>query len=78
MKKNPSCPVLSSLFGFHKNLVSLCGYMPKKNKPVNLLSTVHYTKQCEGNAIKPLAKNKIGIDCMEQMVTHYSTKWPTK
>lgn len=82
-KKKRSRPVLSSIFGFHENLVSLCSYVPKKNKAVNLLSTVHYTKLCEGEKMKPEAilyynKSKIGVDCMDQMVTHFTTKRPTR
>ena len=83
MKKNPSRRVLTFLFGFYEILVSLCSYLPKKNKAMNLLFTVHNTKQCEDDAMKPLAilhynKNKIGVDCMDQMVTSYSTKRLTK
>lgn len=82
MKKDPNRTVLSTLFGFHESLVSLCSYVPKKNKAVNLLSTVHYSKNVEGDALKPEAilfynANKAGVDCMDQMVTHYSTKLKT-
>lgn len=82
MKKNPQRPLLSSLFGFHENLVSLCSYVPKKNKAVNLITTVHYTTNVEGDAKKPEAIlyyniNKAGVDCMDQMATHFSTKRPT-
>ncbi|XP_055918320.1 piggyBac transposable element-derived protein 3-like [Eupeodes corollae] len=83
MKKNSSRPLLSSLFGFHENLVSVCSYVPKKNKAVNLLSTVHYSKDCRGEAMKPEAillynSNKAGVDCMDQMVTHFTSKRPTR
>lgn len=82
-RKHPKRPVLSSDFGFHENLVSICSYVPKKNKCVNLLSTVHYTDKCEGQAKKPEAilfynKNKSGVDCMDQMVSHFTTKRATK
>lgn len=58
-------------------------YVPKKNKAVNLLSTVHYTKECQTEAKKPEAimfynANKVGVDCMDQMITHFSTKRPTR
>lgn len=43
-RKSQSRPVLSSHFGFHENLVSLCSYVPRKNKAINLISTVHRTK----------------------------------
>lgn len=83
MKKNPSRPVLSTRFGFNENLVSLCSYVPKKNKAVNLISTVHYSTNCEGEALKPEAiifynQNKSGVDTMDQMITHFSTKRPTR
>jgi len=42
------------LFGFHENLVSICSYVPKKNRVVNLLLTVHYNKACEGEAKKTI------------------------
>lgn len=83
MKKDPSRPVFSTLFGFHENLVSICSYVPKKNKAVNLLSTMHYTKHCEGETQKPEAilfynANKGGVDCMDQMLHHFTCKRPTK
>ena len=34
-------PEYSSLFGFQKRNVALCSYVPKKNKAVILLSTMH-------------------------------------
>lgn len=82
MKKCSSRPVLSILFGFNEDLVSICSYVPK-NKVVNLLSTVHYSKNCVGEAMKPETilfynANKAGVDCMDQMVTHFTTKRPTK
>lgn len=82
MKKHPSRPVLSSQFGFHED-VTICSYVPKKNKVVNLLSSVHYTNNCVGEAMKPEAiiyynENKSGVDCMDQMVTHFTTKRPTR
>ncbi|XP_037942532.1 piggyBac transposable element-derived protein 4-like [Teleopsis dalmanni] len=83
MKRNPQRAVLSSCFGFHEDLVSICSYVPKKNKCVNLLSTVHYTKTCEGAAMKPEAilyynANKAGVDCMDQMMSHFTTKRQTR
>lgn len=83
MKKADARPVLQTLFGFHENLVSICSYVPKKNKAVNVLSTLHYSKLCEGVLQKPAAilfynENKAGVDCMDQMVTHYTTKRPTR
>ena len=82
MKKDHSRPVLSSEFGFHDK-ISICSYVPKKNKAVILLSTEHYSKACKGVARKPAAlsfydQHKPGVDCMEQMLSHFSTKRSTK
>ena len=70
MRKDRPRSVLSSLFGFHENLVSICSYVTKKKKCVNLLSTVHYTKHCEGKAMKPEVilfynETKAGVDCLD-------------
>lgn len=83
MKKNPSRPVLSSLFGFHENLISICSYVPKRNKVVNLISTLHHKKHVEGRAMKPEAisfynTTKAGANGMDQMVTQFSSKRSTK
>ncbi|KAG4077077.1 hypothetical protein HA402_016064 [Bradysia odoriphaga] len=54
IKKNKTCipkemladktrEPLSTLFGFHEN-VTICSYVPKKNKAVTLISTLHNTK----------------------------------
>ena len=32
MRKHRSRPAVLSLFEFHKNMVSICSYVPKKNK----------------------------------------------
>lgn len=77
MKKQSSRPNLSSLFGFHEDLISICSYVPKKNKCANLLSTVHYSKR-HFEAILFYNKNKCGVDCMDQMVSHFTTKRSTK
>lgn len=86
MKKKT--PVHSSLFGFHESLVSICSKLLlvtclKKNRAVILLSTMHYTKHCEGEAQKPEAilfynANKDGVDCMDRMATQFTCKRPTK
>ncbi|XP_049308583.1 piggyBac transposable element-derived protein 3-like [Bactrocera dorsalis] len=83
MKQNKIRAVLSSEFGFHQDNVAICSYVPKKNKAVILLSRVHYDKEVEGVKRKPAAimhynKTKVGIDAMDQMLTHYTTKRKTK
>ena len=50
---------------------------------MNIFSTVHYTKHCEGEAIKPEAilfynENKAGVDCTDQTVRHITTKQSTR
>ena len=41
-KKNPKRTINSTLFGFNEEDIALCSYVPKKNKVVNVLSTMHY------------------------------------
>ena len=43
LKKNPKLPINSTLFGFKEGDIAFCSYVPKKNKVVNVLSTMHYT-----------------------------------
>ena len=40
MGPNKSRELYSSIFAFHEN-ITMCSYVPKKNKPVILLSTMH-------------------------------------
>ncbi|XP_067625333.1 piggyBac transposable element-derived protein 4-like [Eurosta solidaginis] len=68
----------SSMFGFY-NHVTMCSYVPKKNKAVVLLSTSHYTTETSGPKKKPLLildynKTKGGVDSMDMCLSEYSTK----
>ncbi|KAJ8934490.1 hypothetical protein NQ318_012465, partial [Aromia moschata] len=55
----------STLFGFHEG-VTLCSYVPKKNKAVILLSTMHSDAAVNDD------------NTMDQMVTRYTTQRPTQ
>lgn len=75
----------SSMFGFYNN-VTMCSYVPKKNKAVVMLSTTHYTSETSGPKKKPLLildynKTKGGVDNMDKCLSEFSTKrrtnrWP--
>nr|XP_022906882.1 uncharacterized protein LOC111418576 [Onthophagus taurus] len=76
----------STLFGFHEH-VTLCSYVPKKNKAVILLSTMHSDAAVNDDGKKKphmityYNKYKTGVDTMDQMVTRYTTRrrtqrWP--
>lgn len=74
--------VESSIFGFSNN-ISMCSYVPKKNKSVVLLSTSHYNIEIEGPKRKPIMildynKSKGGVDNMDKCLGEYSTKRRTK
>lgn len=87
-RKHSARPIHSTMFGFYENDVSLISYVPKKNKAVLLLSTLHYTCDVDNASEKrkPLAildynSNKSGVDTMDQMLGTYSSKrstnrWP--
>lgn len=87
MKKSSTKTEFSSTFGFSDDgKVSLCSYVPKKNRIVTLLSTMHTTINTDGPKCKPEAiiyynSTKGGVDSMDKMLTHYTTKrrtlrWP--
>lgn len=93
LRKNKTCipaemmpardrPACSTEFGFQEN-VSLVSYVPKKNKAVLLLSSVHYGTEVGGHANKPEAilyynQHKGGVDRMDQMLGEYTCKRQTK
>lgn len=66
--------------------VTLCSYVPKKNKSVILMSTMHTDDSVTGPKSKPeiieyYNSTKSGVDNMDKLLTHYSTKrrtlrWP--
>lgn len=77
---------LSTRFGFHEN-VTICSYVPKKNKAVTLISTLHHTKTISDDEkkkpeiIKHYNHTKGGVDVMDKMAGAFSVKrktlrWP--
>ena len=77
----------SSLFGFYEHNVALCSYVPKKNKAVILLSTMHsdtavnVDEQKKPHMIMYYNKYKTGVDTLDQMVSRYTChrrtqRWP--
>ena len=63
--------VESSIFGFHKQ-VTMVSYVPKKNRVVNLISTMHNTAEISDDRQKPLMildynKLKCGVDVLDQV-----------
>ena len=87
MAANKLRPEYSSLFGFHERNVALCSYLPKENKAVILLSTMHsdtavnVDEQKKPQMIMYNNKYKAGVDTMDQMVSRYTChrrtqRWP--
>lgn len=79
MLPSKSREIYSSLFGFSEDNVTICSYVPKKNKSVLLMSTQHYSQSIIGDKKKPeiihyYNRNKSGVDTMDKLVTHYTTK----
>lgn len=90
MKKNKTCipkemlantsrEPLSTIFGFHDN-VTMCSYVPKKNKAVVLLSTLHNTKTITDDSkkkpeiIQHYNKTKGGVDLMDKMAGAFTKR----
>ena len=77
--------VHSSLFGF-RNQVTIVSHVPKANKAVLALSTMHHDSQTEGDDHKPQIilhynATKSGVDNLDHLVTMYScrrkvNRWP--
>ncbi|KAG5896932.1 hypothetical protein JTB14_030485 [Gonioctena quinquepunctata] len=77
--------VESSLFGFTKDL-TLVSYVPKKNKAVLLISSMHHTPDIEPNNKKPeiimyYNSTKGGVDALDHKCSVYScgrrtNRWP--
>lgn len=86
MLANKSREPLSTRFAFHQN-VTMCSYVPKKNKAVTLISTYHNTKTIfddekkKPEIIKHYNRTKGGVDLMDKMVGAFTIKrktlrWP--
>lgn len=75
----------SSLFGFQPEF-TIVSYVPKKNKAVILLSTMHDTADIDGDTNKPemimdYNRTKGGVDCVDYKCASYTTtrrtrRWP--
>lgn len=73
---NKTRVVNSSLFGFQKNIM-IASYVPKRNKAVVLLSTMHDDDAINSETQKPEVihfynSTKGGVDTVDQMTSHYS------
>ena len=85
MQQNPGKHEYSSMFGFAGQL-TLVSYVPKKNRAVILLSSMHHDTAIEGEMKKPEIINhynshKGGVDNLDHLVGIYSVKrkcnrWP--
>jgi len=69
---------LSMMFRFHEKVILFCSYVPKKNKTVILLSTMHSNMAVSDAKKKPemilyYNKYKVGVDTMDQMLCSYIT-----
>ena len=86
MTASKSREIYSSVFGYTNDNVAICSTVPKPNKNFILLSTMHYTDNVSGAKKKPEVilyynSTKSGVDTMDKMVGHYTTKrkslrWP--
>lgn len=87
LKASPSREVGSSIFAF-KNDVTLVSYVPKRNRSVIMLSTMHHDKSIVEDHPKKKPEiitfynsTKGGVDGMDQKVRYYTSKrqsrrWP--
>ena len=87
MAVNKLRPEYSSLFGAHERNVALCTYVPKKNKAVFLIFTMHsdtavnVDEQKKPHMIMYYNKYKTVVDTMDPMVSRYTChrrmqRWP--
>ncbi|XP_076267092.1 piggyBac transposable element-derived protein 4 isoform X2 [Rhynchophorus ferrugineus] len=74
---------LSTVFGFHEK-VTLCSYVPKKNKVVIMLSSMHHEAKISDSAKKKpeiiefYNRSKAGVDTMDKLLGRYTTKRSTQ
>lgn len=82
-KPSKDRPVYSSVHGFSDGM-TLVSYVPKKNKAVVLLSTMHQTAETRNDEkrkpeiILYYNKTKGGVDMMDMCVRTYTTKRQTR
>lgn len=86
MQPNKNRVIHSTNFAFTEG-ATICSYVPKKNKSVILLSSMHTTGEVEDTVtakpeiIKYYNKTKGGVDTMDKMLSEYTVKrrtnrWP--
>ncbi|CAM1324636.1 Uncharacterised protein r2_g3341 [Pycnogonum litorale] len=79
-------PVYTTNFAYHRD-ATVCSHVPRKNKSVVLLSSMHMTGEVEATQsakpeiIKHYNKTKGGVDTMDKMLGEYTVKrrtlrWP--
>lgn len=78
-------PVESSIFGFTKD-ITITSFVPKRNRAVVLVSSMHHTPDVDQNSKKPeiilfYNSTKFGVDLLDQRCSNYSTgrrtrRWP--
>ena len=79
-------PIYSTNFAYYRSAI-VCSYVPKKNKSVVLLSSMHMTGEVEATLLAKLEiikyynKTKDGVDTMDEMLGEYTVKrrtlhWP--
>ena len=79
MQPSKNRPIFSTIFGFHGPL-TLASYVPKKNKAVVLLSTMHSSKEIREDPekkpeiIMAYNQHKGGVDTMDRLISAASTK----
>ncbi|CAB3249420.1 unnamed protein product [Arctia plantaginis] len=82
---NSSRNVDSTIFGFTKDY-TISSYVPKKNRAVITVSSMHHMPDIDDTSKKPEVilfynKTKIGVDLLDQRCSNYSTsrrtrRWP--
>lgn len=86
MQPSKTREIFSTNFGYRKD-VTVCSYVPKKNKSVILLSTMHTSPDVDQpplskpEIIKYYNKTKGGVDTMDKFLSEYTVKrrtnrWP--
>lgn len=84
-KKNRKRAVSSSIFGHNEN-ITICSHVPKRNRAVVLLSTMHQDQKIDETTNKPdiimdYNAHKAGVDALDQLCANYTVsrrtrRWP--
>ena len=78
---NRNKQINSFMFGFNNEL-SIVSYVPKKNKAVLLLSTLHNNKEIEEDSQKPISilfynQTKGGVDTVDHLIENFTCRRKT-